>query len=68
MTNKPNKLSAQERLKEELASKIYTVWNKSPEYDWEDLPDHRKQSYLDWVDDVVLPIFRKLERLSHDER
>ncbi len=39
--------------REEVAKRIYTDWNKSSEYTWEELPAFRKQSYLAWVDENI---------------
>lgn len=43
-----------EEIKEEIAKRIYTDWNRDPEYTWETLPEYRKQAYRDWVDEHVL--------------
>ena len=45
-----------EKIREEIAERIYTDWNKSPEFTWEELPDYRKCSYRDWVEEIIFPI------------
>lgn len=49
-------MKKEEKIKEDIASRIYTDWNKSPEYTWETLPEYRKQSYRDWVDEYVIKV------------
>lgn len=48
-------MSEQEQ-KEEIAKGIYTDWNKDPKYTWETLPEYRKQTYRDWVEEHVLEV------------
>lgn len=40
--------------RETIAEKIYTDWNKDPKYTWKTLPEYRKQSYRDWVDEEII--------------
>jgi len=47
--------------RETIAEKIYTDWNKGPRYTWKTLPEYRKQSYRDWVDEEILARLPSIE-------
>lgn len=49
---------------EQIARRIFEDWNKSPDYTWEELPDYRKQTYREWVEDFIL---RQVSTLSLEE-
>ena len=44
------------RLTDEVANHIYTDWNKDSGYSWENLPEHRKEVYREWVKQYAIPI------------
>jgi hypothetical protein len=61
-------------MREQIARQVYTDWMKgvtTGEPKWEDLPDYRKNTYREWVDEVVFSRLRgeieKVKRLSDEE-
>ena len=54
-------------LVEDIASRIYNDWNKSSEYEWNSLPEYRRQAYRDWVNEFVISKVRPLIEQARKE-
>ncbi len=52
-------MTEQEKLVERLSEVIYTDWNKSPDFDWNTLPEYRKHSYRQWVNGTLFALLHE---------